>query len=360
MQGSRGVVLTTAYARSGQNLNVASIVTPGAAPMGLRDLIKPSIPEPLAHSSSRLGPHCSLRGGRDGLLPTNIHNARMLRHRRATDGWRGSCMMGAGFDSTRPNVARVYDCLLGGFEAFGADREQAVRLLAICPSLGIAALENRYFLARAVTWAAGEGITQFVDLGAGAPVQKARAGVLQEIHVTAQAASPAARVAYVDDDPVVLAHSRAFRAPAHGVTVTAADLTDPDSVLADPRLRAVIDPARPVCLIFGLALSFVPAMLARDVVAGYARRAAPGSCLVISCGRCDDQALWNQLREAYTAASVYNHAPADVEGFLAGLELLPPGLVAAQHWRGGSNDASTLPGSVYVLAGLARKAQGIR
>jgi len=264
--------------------------------------------------------------------------------------------MGTGFDSTRPNVARVYDCLLGGFEAFSADREQAFRLLAICPSLGVAALENRYFLARAVSWVAEQGITQFVDLGAGAPVQKARSGVLQDIHVTAQAASPAARVAYVDDDPVVLAHSRAFRAPAHGVAVTAADLTDPDSVLADPHLRAVIDLAQPVCFVFGLALNLVPAALARDVVAGYARRAAPGSCLVISCGRCDDQALWHQLREAYTAASVYNHAPADVEGFLADLEFVPPGLVAAQNWRVESNGASTSPGSVYVLAGIARKA----
>ena len=270
-------------------------------------------------------------------------------------------MTHAATDFTRPNVARVYDYLLGGFEALGADREQAAGLLTICPSLGIAALENRYFLARAVTWAARQGVTQFVDLGAGAPVQKARAGVLQDIHVTAQAVSPAARLAYVDDDPVVLAHSRAFRAPAHGVAVTAADLTDPDSVLADQRLRAVIDLAQPACFIFGLALGLVPAALARDVVAGYARRAATGSCIVISCGRCDDQALWDQLREAYTAASAYNHAPGDVEGFLAGLELVPPGLVAAQNWQGGSNDApSTVPGSVYVLAGLARKAQGFR
>jgi len=215
-------------------------------------------------------------------------------------------MTHAATDFTRPNVARVYDYLLGGFEALGADREQAARLLTICPSLGIAALENRYFLARAVTWAARQGVTQFVDLGAGAPVQKARAGILEDTHVTAQTAQPA-------------------------------------------------------CFIFGLALGLVPAALARDVVAGYARRAATGSCIVISCGRCDDQALWDQLREAYTAASAYNHAPGDVEGFLAGLELVPPGLVAAQNWQGGSNDArSTVSGSVYVLAGLARKAQGFR
>jgi len=202
-------------------------------------------------------------------------------------------------------------------------------------------------------------VTQFVDLGAGAPVPKAGAGVLEDIHLTAQAASPSARVAYVDSDPVVLAHSRAFRAPARRVAVTAADLTDPDSVLADRHLRAVIDLAQPACFLFGLVLGLVPAALARDVVAGYARRAAPGSYMVISCGRCDDEALWNQLREAYTAASVYNHAPADVEGFLAGLEFVPPGVVAAQNWRGGWNDApSAVPDAVYVLAGLARMRSG--
>ena len=150
-------------------------------------------------------------------------------------------MTGPSIDTARPKVARVYDYLLGGIESYAADRELAAGLLRICPSLGIAAVENRYFLARAVTWAAGQGVTQFVDLGAGAPVHKARAGVLEDIHVTARAASLSARVAYVDDDPVVLARSRAYRAPARGVAVTAADLTDPGSVLADLGLRAVID-----------------------------------------------------------------------------------------------------------------------
>ena len=168
-------------------------------------------------------------------------------------------------------------------------------------------------------------------------------------------------MAYVDKDPVVLAHSRAFRTPARGAAVIAADLADPDSVLADRHLRAIINLAQPACFIFGLVIGLVPAALARDVVAGYAQRAAPGSCVVVSCGRCDDEALWNQLKDAYTAASAYNHSPADVEGFLAGLQLVPPGLVAAQNWRGGQNDApATSPDSVYVLAGMARKAQALR
>jgi hypothetical protein len=259
-------------------------------------------------------------------------------------------------DTARPNVARVYDYLLGGIESYAADRELAAGLLRICPSLGIAALENRYFLARAVTWAARQGVTQFVDLGAGAPVHKARAGVLEDIHVTARAASLSARVAYVDDDPVVLARSRAYRAPARGVAVTAADLTDPGSVLADLGLRAVIDMAQPACFIFGLVLSLIPAARARGVVAGYMRRAAPGSCIVISSGRCADEALWAQLSGRDPAVRVHNHAPAEIAGFLDGLELVPPGLVAAQVWRGGRPEVPTVPpGPVYVLAGVARK-----
>jgi len=92
------------------------------------------------------------------------------------------------------------------------------------------------------------------------------------------------------------------------------------------------------------------------VVAGYLRRAAPGSCAVISCGRCDDEALWAQLSKAYTAAEVHNHTQAEVEGFLDGLELAPPGVVPAQSWRGNWHDApATPPGPVYVLAGVARK-----
>jgi len=262
----------------------------------------------------------------------------------------------AGIDTTRPNLARIYDYLLGGIESYTADREQAADLLRICPSLGIVALENRFLLARAVGWAAGQGMTQFIDLGAGMPVRKARAGILEDIHVTAQSASPSARVAYVDNDPLILARSRVFRAPASGVAVSAADLTDADAVLADLGLRAVIDLAQPACFIFGLALGLVPAADARDVVAGYLRRAAPGSCVVISCGRCDDEALWAKLSKAYTAAEVYNHTPAEIEGFLDGLEPVPPGVVPAQSWRGGRPDAPAAPpGPVYVLAGVARK-----
>ena len=89
---------------------------------------------------------------------------------------------------------------------------------------------------------------------------------------------------------------------------------------------------------------------------GYADLIAPGSYVVISSARCDDEELRKQFSEAFTASDSYNHSPDEVKGFLAGLELVPPGLVAAPNWRGGWHDVPvTPPGAAYVLAGVAKK-----
>jgi len=149
---------------------------------------------------------------------------------------------------------------------------------------------------------------------------------------------------------------RVLLAAGEDTAASGADPADPAAVLTDPEVLAVIDLAEPVCLIFGPVLDLMPARQAREVVAGYADLAAPGSYVVISCGRCDDEDMWKQLSEAYTAADAYNHSPDEAAGFLAGLEVVPPGLVPAQNWRGGWHDVpATTPGPVYVLAGVARK-----
>ena len=130
---------------------------------------------------------------------------------------------------------------------------------------------------------------------------------------------------YVDIDAVVLSLARALLTSRDGVTAVAADLRDPGAVLADPELRAVIDPARPACVILGAVLHFLDADTARTVTAGYARLMAPGSCLVISVASFDDESQGKQLAEEYTAAAWHNHTPADITSFFAGLELVGPG-----------------------------------
>jgi O-methyltransferase involved in polyketide biosynthesis len=254
----------------------------------------------------------------------------------------------AGFDASVPNMARVYDYWLGGKDHYAADRTEAERLLTLYPPLRDLVRENRTFLTRAVSWAAGQGIGQFIDLGAGLPT-------MHNTHQAAQAANPATAVAYVDLDPVVLSHARALLATGDGVAAVAADLHDPAAVLSHPELRAVIDPAEPVCAIFGAVLHFLEADAARAVTATYARLIAPGSCLVISCASYDDEALAKRLAAEYTGATWHNHSRADVESFFAGLELTGPGVTEAGTWR------SWMPGPVlrsregHVLAGVARK-----
>jgi O-methyltransferase involved in polyketide biosynthesis len=252
-----------------------------------------------------------------------------------------------GFDPATPNTARVYSRLLGGKDHFPPDRAEADVLLEIYPPLAEMVKENRAFLAEAVTWAADQGISQFLDLGAGLPATPA-------VHQTAQAVLPAARVAYVDTDPMVLSHARALLA-APGVAAIAADLRAPATVLADPELRTVIDSAQPVCVILGAVLHFLDADTAREVTAGYVRRIAPGSCLVISCASYDDEALAKRLAAEYTAGQFVNHTREDVVSFFAKLDLVGPGVSEAHTWRPWHPEPVMRHREGHVLAGVARR-----
>ena len=101
------------------------------------------------------------------------------------------------FDTTRPNVARVWDYWLGGKDNFAADRELAEKMLAVHPVTAHLALENRQFLGRAVSYVAARGVRQFIDVGAGLPT-------VLNTHDIARHTEPDARVAYVDNDPIVI------------------------------------------------------------------------------------------------------------------------------------------------------------
>jgi len=253
----------------------------------------------------------------------------------------------AGFDPSTPNMARVYDYWLGGKDHYAADRAEGDRLLEIYPQLADLVQENRAFIIRAVTMAADLGISQFIDLGAGLPASPA-------VHQAARKVMPEARVAYVDTDPVVLSHARALLATSDGVTAAEADLRDPAAVLGHPHLRAVIDPARPVCIILGAVLHFMGVDAACAVTAGYVSLMAPGSYLIISCASLDDPELAKQLSAEYTPATWHNHPAEVVESFFGGLELAGPGLTEAQTWRPWLTEPVPCHRDGHVLAGVAR------
>jgi hypothetical protein len=231
----------------------------------------------------------------------------------------------AGFDPGRPNAARIYDYLLGGKDNFAADRHAADQLISALPDAARAARANRAFLTAAVRYVARQGISQFVDIGAGLPTSP-------NVHESTRAIVPAARVAYVDHDLIAVTHARALLVTDDGVIVIDGDARDPEAILARPELSALIDLAEPVCVQFVSMLHFLTADEADAVVAAFRERMAPGSYLVICAGH-NDGPPREQVSAAYGKATVLTGRSADeIAAYFDGFDLVPPGLVPVLEW----------------------------
>lgn len=254
------------------------------------------------------------------------------------------------FDPERPSVARIVDYWLGGTDHFPADVAAAKQAEQVNPDSPGTVRRNRQFTARAVTWAAGRGITQFLDLGSGLPT-------MENTHDTARAVHPDARVVYVDSDPVTVSHADALLA-CPGVAVAEADLARPGEVLAHEAVREIIVPGEPLCVIFSGVLHFMPATAAREVAAGYVQRIASGSVVVISVVRTDDAPALAGMQQiaGQCGIAISNFTMAEIAALFGGLDLVQPGIVAARAWRGGMPDPGLGPaGIAQVLGGVGIK-----
>jgi hypothetical protein len=259
-------------------------------------------------------------------------------------GWKNRAEPSPNLDTTRPNIARVYDYWLGGTDHFEADRQEAERLLQINPDLGRLARENRLFLRRAVQWLAADcGIRQFADIGSGLPT-------VSNTHEVAQAAAPGCRVAYVDKDPAVVLHAGALLAGGRDVAVARGDAADPAAIMADPRVKALVQPGQPYAVILAAVLHFFPLDAARSIIAEFSGLAGPGSYLIISVG-----SSGRSLAAEYAAGTLHNHSAEDILTLLDGLEIIdPPGLVDAVNWAPGTVAPAPSPSGGHILAAVAR------
>ena len=178
-------------------------------------------------------------------------------------------------DTSRPHPARVYDYFLDGKDHYPADRKAGEQVLEAVPTAKAMARANRAFLQRAVRFLARAGIRQFLDIGTGLPTRGS-------VHQTAHEITPNARVIYVDNDPIVLAHSRALLASEH-TEVVEGDLRKPDSILGDAGVGKAIDFDQPVAVLLVAILHFLTDHDEPDQVVGrFVEAMAPGSYLVIS------------------------------------------------------------------------------
>jgi O-methyltransferase involved in polyketide biosynthesis len=256
-------------------------------------------------------------------------------------------------DGSVPNSARIWNYWLGGKDNYPVDRRVGDEYRAIYPQIVEVARASRQFLTRAVRYLAGEArVWQFLDIGTGLPT-------VDNTHEVAQRVAPDARIVYVDNDPVVLAHARALLTSTQGVTAYIdADLHDPDRILG--LAARTLDLTQPVALmLLGILGHIDDDAEARSIVRRLLDAVPSGSYLTV----CDGT---NDIHEAGVAAQErYNQSGAlpyrlrssrQIAELFEGLELVPPGVVPCPRWRPDPGDAGpALAPEMDQFAGVGRK-----
>jgi hypothetical protein len=243
-------------------------------------------------------------------------------------------------DTSVAHAARRYNYWLGGKDNFEADRVSGDAWMAIYPTVKRAALENRRFLERAVTFLVKEaGIRQFLDIGTGIPSANT-------VHEVAQTIAPETRVVYVDNDPIVLAHARRLlrsTTPAGATAYIHADVREPAAILGNPNLRATLDLSRPVALMAVAVMHFVEdADDPYGCIATLTGALAPGTYLAMSHGtteflpaeqRAKHEQWLEQEERSRNRDQLRPRTEAEFARFFEDMELVPPGIVALPDWR---------------------------
>jgi len=250
----------------------------------------------------------------------------------------------------------MYDYYLGGYHNFEVDRQAAEQVLALSPDSRLAAHANRAFLRRAVAYLVAQGIEQFLDIGSGIPT----AG---NVHEIAQRANPAARVVYVDSDPVAVRHSEAILAGNPHAGVIQADARYPEQILDHAETRRRLDFSRPVGVLLVAILHFVPDDTEAYRSVRVLRDAAvAGSYVVISHATNENlpREVVDQAEKLYARSTNPAKARrrAEIERFFDGLEMVEPGLVYVPLWRPESPDDLLLdqPERSLIIGGVGYKA----
>lgn len=259
-----------------------------------------------------------------------------------------------GIDPSTPTFARVYDYFLGGKDNFAADREVADMVMQLVPEAPVVAQGNRVAIGRAVTYLAGDlGIDQFVDIGSGLPTSS-------NVHQFARTANPGARVAYVDNDPIVLVHGRALLTETGVATFIQGDLYEPEKIFTDPALTGLLDLSRPVGVILAAIVHHVPDE--RDparVVQALHRFLPSGSHVMLThlhdAGNDPRVDEAKAILQSDLGGSYFRHS-SEIERYMEGLTILEPGVAHVTEWRpNGPAGPLEHPLHTQMVAVLGRK-----
>jgi SAM-dependent methyltransferase len=263
-------------------------------------------------------------------------------------------------DTTKPSIARCYDAALGGKENYEVDREFIRRLAQVAPEIGRFTWDNRNFLVRVTRFLAGKaGITQFLDCGSGLPTA-------ENTHQVAQRIQPEARVVYVDNDPVVLAHGRALLQENDRTHFSAADIFKPRQVINDTMVRRHLNFSEPIALFqLGTLHHYDGEPSPQSIMAEYIEALPSGSYVAIS-HFCDPQTTSELSELARKMEQAFMQSPlgssgvfrtrAAIEGMFSGLDLVEPGLIrCADWWPDGPRTTPLDPVQDCIVGAVGRK-----
>ncbi len=259
----------------------------------------------------------------------------------------------SGIDTTVPHSARIWNYWLGGKDNFAVDRAAGDAWEATFPGMRDIARASRSFLTRSIIYLADDaGIRQFLDVGTGLPTA-------DNTHQVAQRVAPQARIVYVDNDPLVLAHARALltSTPEGATAYIHADLRDPDKILAEA--ADTLDFTQPIALILSGVLGHVVDIgqarsIVRDLLAGL----PSGSYLSLNDGTSViAREELEQATQDYNdsgALPYVQRTPDEIASFFDGLELVEPGVVSCPRWRPDPAPGDP-PAELDAFGGVARK-----
>lgn len=254
-----------------------------------------------------------------------------------------------------PHSARIYDYLLGGKDNFKADRDAAAGITADWPNLPKSMRANRDFMRRVGRYLAAElGFRQFLDVGTGLPTSP-------NLHEVVQQVAPEARIVYVDNDPIVLAHARALLTSSReGETAyIEADLRDPAAIINSPQAQETLDFTKPVALSLLAIVHFTPDDdEVRRIVGEFMTVLPAGSALALSTTNGE-----SAPEEVAAGVASYNasgiplktRSIAEVEALFAGFDLVAPGVVLVNHWWPDDRMPPVLDEHVHICGGVALK-----
>jgi S-adenosyl methyltransferase len=293
-----------------------------------------------------------------------------------------------------PSLARVNDHALGGKNNYQVDRDLHAQILALNPDFDAFVQAGRRFLVQSLQRMADAGIDQFVALGTGLPTSP-------NVHEVVRRTHPAAKVVYVEAEPVAAVHARALLAREQGVIAVRYRVDDSAAILADPAVAGTLDLSRPLGVFLGV-MQVIPQHSALGLMAFHRDTLAPGSMIALHALLADAAgapggrgqggppgrppafrgppppgfpgpppgpgrgplpgASADEVPLVVRAASqVVFRSPEDATALFEGLDVLDPGLVDLADWARlpapvglAAPEMSGLPASLNCLAGLAR------